>query len=150
MRPLYVGARARAVPQYEALASQNRRLRVTRYQFDKTWNNVRPRNTHVSLTSEPGCARLIAVQHLIASNRRLRCPRASKSSLCSVSLQLSQHAAAAARPKKNSLWLTPRRSRLSRFTLASTSKTCRGQAFAPVPPLSDNFHPGLIPCQGDE
>jgi hypothetical protein len=31
------------------------------------------------------------------------------------------------------LWLHPSQSRLSQFTQASTSKTCRGRAHAPVP-----------------
>lgn len=135
MTPQNMGCQPVFDPEDEALESHYRRLKRTRYQWQITSCNVPSRNTHVSLTSEPGCARHVAVSRPINSYRRLKCQRALNCWQHSALLRPCRHAQAA-KQTKNTLWLHPSLSRLSQLTQVSTSKTTSiptaGQAFAPV------------------
>lgn len=134
MRPQNMGFRPAISGKNEALESHYRRLNRTRYQWQITSCNVPARNTHVSLTSESGCARHLAVLHPITSYRRLKCQRALNCWQHSALLRPSQLAQAS--KTTNMLLLPPSPSRLSQLTQVSTSKTTSirksGQAFAPV------------------
>lgn len=131
--PPYLGACGLSWRQNDALASHSDGFKLERYQSQYVCGTVRPRNTHVSLTSEPGRARHFAVRRPLNINRRPRCQRASNSLQRSASLPQSRHVPAASQ-MKNMLWLSPRPFRSSQHTQVSTSKPVAGQAVGPVLP----------------
>lgn len=114
----------------DALASQCRRLSETRYQWQITSCNVRLRNTRVSLTSESGRARLLAVQRPSNIDRRLKCQRALNCWQRSALLQPFLRAQASR--TTSMLWLHQSLSHKSLYTQVNTSNTPSGQAVAPV------------------
>lgn len=131
MQPQHVETGCAATRANEALASQNRRLKAQAYQSHPVLRILAAGNTVVFPTSEPGRAGHVAVRRSINNNRRPRCPRASNCWQHSALLPLYRPAQAA-KPKKNTLWLTQSRSRLNQPTQANTNKPVAGQAIAPV------------------
>lgn len=131
MRPQHLADQPSRPQATEALESHIRRLESSPYAMRLNCGNVLSRNTRVSLTSKPGSIWHEAVPGPSNSDRRPRCPRASQ---CWPHSALSQPFRLAHQSsRKNMLWLHPSQSRLSQYTQASTSKTCRGQASTPVP-----------------
>ena len=131
MQPQHLEAASSSCGQNDTAATQDRRLSVEPYLMPTVSTMVLDGITQVSLTSEPGRARHLAVQRLKCKNRRHRCPRASNSLQRSALSPQSRHVPAA-RQTKNTLWLSPSPSRLSQHIQASTSKPDTGQAVAPV------------------
>jgi hypothetical protein len=135
MQPQHVGACYSSCGRIDALASQGPRLSVEPYLMKGVSIMVQVGNTQVSLTSETGRARHLAVQCPLDRNRRPRCPRASNSLQRSALLPQSRHVPAA-RLTKNTLLFSQSQSRLSQSTQANTSKPVAtdktGQASAPA------------------
>jgi hypothetical protein len=144
MQPQHLAPRPLANGTTAALSSHFRRLKCDPYATQFNYGNIAPRNTQVSLTSNPGSYWHEAVPDPSNSDRRLRCPRASQCWPHSALSQPLRHAHQSSR--KNMLWLHPSQSRLSQYTQASTSKTCRGQAHAPVLTLDTRLTPRSIPA----
>jgi len=129
MRRQYLARIRRSSDWNDALESQRGRLHLQPYPLPCESHMMRSRNTHVSLTSEPGLGRRVVVSGSFNIDRRFTCPRASSCWQPSVSLQRFRPA----RSKKKSLsWSSPSPSRLSPSTPASTSNAVAGQAFAPA------------------
>lgn len=137
MQPQHLAQPPLVIHATAALPPHSCRLESSPYAMRGNCDKVSSRNTQVSLTSKSGSHRHEAVSDPSNSYRRLRCQRASKCWPHSALSQSFRHAHQSS--KKNMLWLHPSQSRLSQYTQASTSKTCRGQASAPVlsPVLSD-------------
>lgn len=131
MQPQYLAQSPLVERATAALPPHLCRLKSSPYAISRNCGNVWARNTQVSLTSKPGSHWHEAVSDPSNSDRRLRCQRASQCWPHSALSQPFRHAHQSS--KKNMLWLHPSPSRLSQYTQASTSKTCRGRAYAPVP-----------------
>lgn len=130
MQPQHLARGPSYAPQTAALESQCRRSERPPYAIQPACGNVFPRNTHVSLTANHGSNRHEAVSGPSNSDRRLRCQRASHFWPHSALSQPFRPVPPSS--KKNMLLSHPSPSRLSQYTQASTSKTCRGQAHASV------------------
>ena len=143
MQPQHLARGPSCAPQTAALESQCRRSERPPYAIQPACGNVFPRNTHVSLTANHGSNRHEAVSGPSNSDRRLRCQRASHFWPHSALSQPFRPAPPSS--KKNMLLSHPSPSRLSQYTQASTSKTCRGQAVAPVLTHPAQTTPCMIP-----
>jgi hypothetical protein len=143
MQPQYLAWRPADTGRTATLATHFRRLKRGPYATRSNYSNIAARNTQVSLTSNAGSYWHEAVPAPLCNHRRLRCPRASHCWPHSALSQLFQHAPLS---RKNMLLSHPSPSRLSQYTQASTSKTCRGQAAASVPTPPVFVSQGVVPA----
>ena len=144
MQPQHLARRPVTGRTTAALESQLCRLKRDPYPMGRNYGIICRRHTDVSLTVTTGSNWHEAVSDPSNSDRRLKCPRALHCWPHSALSQPFRHAPQSS--KKNMLWLHPSQSRLSQYTQASTSKTCRGQAVAPVLTLSAQTPPRTIPA----
>jgi len=141
MQPQHLAQGAACALPTATLESHSCRLERAPYAIQPACGKVFARNTRVSLTANPGSNWHEAVSDPSYSDRRLRCQRASHFWPHSALSQPFRPAHPSS--KKNTLLSHPSPSRLSQYTQASTSKTCRGQAHAPVLTLTT---PRMIPA----
>lgn len=143
MHPQHLASAAVPAHRTATLASHLGGLETTPYPTALNCDNVAAGNTDVLPTLKPGSDWHEAVPGPLNSDRRLRCPRASQCWPLSALSQPFRHAHPSS--KKNMSWSHPSPSRLSPCTQASTSKTCWGQASAPVSIPSAAINAGVSP-----
>src|SRR6056297_564879 len=134
MQPQYVAQYRSCLPAVEALWPHTPALACNAYAIDEESDMVKAGCTQVTHTSKVGQVGRFTLRLPMFTDRRQICRTASRAYWPSVWLP-SWRPVPNNRPKKNSSWSSPSRSRLSRPTPANTSNPfadCTGRAFAPV------------------